>query len=59
MVRALLKKCWRLRAERAAELESDSAHACAQEVATLNVLITVTGGIFGQAPEEEWLTPSR
>ena len=55
-MRALLKRCWRLRADRAAELESDAAHAGAQEVATLNVLITLTGGIFGQASEDEWLT---
>eukprot|EP00966_Prymnesium_polylepis_P253918 5868558-Prymnesium_polylepis.1 len=60
-VRSLLKSCWSLRAERAAELSADPASQRVDaQVATANLLITITGGFFGQASEDEWLTaPAR
>ncbi|KAL1510642.1 hypothetical protein AB1Y20_006941 [Prymnesium parvum] len=56
-VRSLLKTCWELRARRAEELGREDAARVPSDVATLNLLITITGGFFGQASSDEWLTP--
>ena len=56
-VRGIFRSCVELRAEMAGEgmgaLTSDEATSN-RRAAALNVLITITGGHFAQAPREEW-----
>ena len=58
-IRALLKTCWAQRSALAAALTTTLAGSSGlyTGTATLNVCITLAGGFFGQAPEDEWLTP--
>jgi|LauGreDrversion4_1035100.scaffolds.fasta_scaffold32269_2 survival of motor neuron protein-interacting protein 1 len=64
-VRALYTSCSAVRAELGAALLANGGAAAsawsalpapaARRVARLNVLITLSGGLFGQAPRDEWM----
>jgi CheY-like chemotaxis protein len=59
-VRAIFTACIQLRAqmlnsERSEERDGAGTPSNSSEIAALNVLITIAGGFFGQAPTEDWL----